>query len=118
MENNGTGILYPTIELGGATFTLRFTRGALLYRLSRRGVTTADLNVPAKSFGALVEVLHATMEPQFLGTHEQLAEIMEAAGIDKLRAYRAAVDEALGKVFPPIARPAAETKPEAAPLTQ
>ena len=41
--NNGTGALYPTIEIGGVSYELRISREVLLYRLSRKGISLADL---------------------------------------------------------------------------
>ena len=101
-----TGIDYPTLELGGVVFTLKFTRAALLYRLSKKDVRIADINgPPPKNLAAVVDVLHAALFGQFEGTPEQLLELVMAE--DKMRAARAAIDAAMGKVFPsPMATPA------------
>ena len=37
---NGTGVDYPTIELGGKTYTVKFSRG-MLYRMHKQGVVFA-----------------------------------------------------------------------------
>ncbi len=102
--SNGTGIEYPTIELGGKTYTVKFTRGALLYRLSRKGSSLADLGT-SKNFGALIDILHAGLYGQYDGTPLELAELIsnEDDWIEKYKQVDVVVGEALKKVFPPKA---------------
>lgn len=96
-----TGIEYPTIDLQGVAFTLKFTRGGLLYRLSKTGTQLSDMRAGGtRSFSALIEVLHAALYGQFIGTCDQLAEIVHEAGREKILEARIAIDAALGKVFP------------------
>lgn len=105
MENtNGTGITYPTLELGGKTYTVKFSRGGMLYRLSKTGTNLADLK-GQKSFATLVDVLHAALFGQYQGTSEELADLLLSEG--KAMAAGEAVSEALKKAFPPT-QPIAE----------
>ncbi len=97
-ETNGTGIEYPTIELGGREYTVKFTRGGILYRLNKNGANLSDLG-GSKSFATLVDVLHAALFGQFNGTTDELAELIVAE--EKILAADHAVSEALKKVFPP-----------------
>jgi hypothetical protein len=76
-HTNHTGIEYPTIELGGKTYIVKFSRG-ILYRLGKAGVdirTTRGLgdtiNMP---FTQLVDAYHVVIA--FEGTHEELAELL------------------------------------------
>lgn len=97
--SNGTGAVYPTLELGGVTYALKFTRYSLLYRLSRRGIQIADRYDPVKGLAALFDIVHAIISDQFKGTAEDLATL--AGEENKIAACRLALDEALVKVFPP-----------------
>lgn len=112
-EQITTGVEYPTIELAGVTFTLKFTRGAMLYRLSKSGTAIADMNARGtKTLSAVIDVLHAALFGQFNGTPEELSDLVMNEG--KMKEARTAVDIALGKVFPPsqtTAVTAGETKP-------
>lgn len=95
--SNGTGITYPTIELGGKTYTVKFTRGGLLYRLSKQGVNLASLN-SVNRFATLVDILFAGLYGQYEGTSEDLAELVlsenKSANMDDV------IAEALKKVTP------------------
>lgn len=114
-----TGGDFPTIELQGATFTLRFTRGGLLYRLSKSGTNIADMRAGGtKSFSAVVEVLHAALYGQFSGTPDQLADIVMDGGQEKIREARIAIDLALGKVFPSTLATAATGEAKESPKPQ
>lgn len=114
-EHNGTGIEYPTIELGGKSYVVKFTRGALLYRLSKGGANIADLGGP-KSFSASIDVLHAVLGGQFSGTVEELAELVFGEG--KIASVAQVIAEALGKVFPPTQVSAAGTADQPAAIVQ
>ena len=122
MENNGSGIDFPTIELNGKTYTVKFSR-AMLYRMNKLGVVFAPQIVasptdPGKkavqmTFMQIVDVLH--LATGYEGSHEELAEAVfdkRPEAIDKLMA-------AWGKAFPSpqvqLREPAGQ--PEA-PLTQ
>lgn len=99
-----TGIIYPTIELGGTTYTVKFTRGGLLYRLEKSGTAIADcLNLA--SFAKAIDLLHAALWGQFKGTAEDLAEIVLNEG--KIAAVSLVLTEALKKVSPPTQSAAA-----------
>lgn len=95
---NGSGIEYPTLELGGKTYVIKFTRGGLLYRMSKNGADPRDLAGP-KSIAAVIDILHATLFGQFDGSPEQLADIVFSEG--KFQASSDAVLDAVKKVFPP-----------------
>jgi hypothetical protein len=112
---NGSGVDYPTIELGGKTYTVKFSRG-LLYRMSKLGVVFApqvvpNPNDPSKkliqmSFVQIVDVLHVAIG--FEGTHEELAELVfehRPQVIDALMA-------AWGKAFPPAPLPQVPAEPK------
>jgi len=105
-ETNGTGIIYPTITLGGIEYSIKFTRGALFYRLSKAGVDLNDLTSP-KGFATMIDVLKAVITPAFTGDSESLAELVLNEG--KSLAVGDAIREALGKAFPPTQTPAAGT---------
>lgn len=102
MNQNGTGIIYPTIELGGVTYELKFTRGALFYRLSRLGVDlgTAFTNI---TFSVRVDILHSiiagTGPGKYAGTTEELADLVLTE--NKSKEVVELLLAALGKVFPP-----------------
>lgn len=75
-QNNGTGIEYPTIELGGKTYTVKFSRG-LLYRLAKAGVKIETRQIAggvSMPFEILVDAYHVLIG--FEGSHEELAEMM------------------------------------------
>ena len=71
-----TGVEYPTIELGGKEYTIRFTR-ALFYKMGKAGikfnpqVTSTMVQVP---FHELVDVMKLAID--FQGTEEELAEML------------------------------------------
>jgi hypothetical protein len=115
MNQNGTGVVYPTIELGGVTYELRITRGALLYRISKNQVDMNDLGKdadPRKRVAAVFDVLHAIIADKFQGSVEDLADVVIAEG--KMKEATVGVLGAVGKVFPPAepATPAVEATPE------
>ena len=117
-ELNGTGITYPTLELAGVTYTLKFTRGGMLYRLGKTGTSISDMNAGGtKTIAAVVDVLHAALFGQFMGSPEDLANLL-LEDLSKMREARAAIDIALGKVFPPSIIPAAATAGEVKPPVQ
>lgn len=99
MSENGTGIIYPTIELGGKFYTVKFTRGGLLYRLSRSGTSLSDLTSGSKNFASVIDVLHAALYGQYAGTAEDLAELVLSE--NKTGELSMVIGEALKKVFPP-----------------
>jgi hypothetical protein len=113
MNENGTGIEYPTLKLGETLYTLKFTRGTLLFRMSNMGLNLNDRNDPKTSVAATVKILHAVMQPQFVGTHEDLTDLL--LNEDKVREASQALNIALGKVFPPTqaaAGAAGDVKPQ------
>lgn len=121
MDQNGTGVQYPTITLDGVTYTVKFSR-ALLYRMEKMGVKfaptfpTDEHGKPAgvaMSLANLVDVLHVAIG--YRGTHEELAEAVYEQRNDAVTALVVA----WGKAFPPRQQPqaAAEASP-ASPLPQ
>ncbi len=113
------GVEYPTIELGGRKYTIYFTRGTMLYRLSKNGTGFEDF-VGAKGFGATIDILHAVISDQgFVGGPEVLAELVTKE--KKYQEVRLVIVEAAKKVFPPTQalaagtadQPAAPEKPPA-----
>lgn len=106
--SNGTGITYPTIELGGKVYTVKFTRGGLLYRLSKQGTNLADLR-GSRNFATLVDVLFAGLYGQYEGTSEDLAELILSE--NKSSAMDEVIAEALKKVTPSTNAAAAAAEP-------
>jgi hypothetical protein len=113
---NGTGIIYPKIELDGKKYELKVSRGALLYDLSRNGVSIGEIHRgDFKSYAAVMDVLHAIiadqLAPGVFPTARSLAVYIQEEGTDKVKEVAAAVREAVGKAFPPVTPPAqAEVK--------
>lgn len=102
MSENGTGVQYPTIELGGQTYTVKFSR-AMLYRLGKAGVKfSPQFKAPEgdkpggiqMDFAQVVDVLHLAIG--FQGTHDDLAELV----FDKRNEAVSAIMLAWGKAFP------------------
>lgn len=120
MSQNGTGIIYPTIELEGKTYELKVTRGALLYRLSKAGVNIADIQRgDFRSYSAVMDVLFAMIQDQGspFANAEMLAVHVQELGSDKVREIGNAVRAAVGKAFPP-ATPAAPAEANKQPAIQ
>jgi len=111
MSQNGTGAAYPTIELAGVTYELRISREVLLYRLSRKGISLADLRGP-KGFATLHDVLYAIVQDRYPGGVEDLVSLIQAEG--KLKLLDVTLSEVVKKVFPStLPAPAAvEAQPE------
>ena len=113
-ETNGTGIEYPTIELGGKLYIVKFTRGGIMYRLSKAGVDITTLGT-ARGFSSIIDMLHAALFGQYLGDAESLAELV--INENKTSVVSNAINEALGKAFPPTQTTAAgAAEPAAAPV--
>jgi hypothetical protein len=103
-QDNGTGVVYPTIELGGTAYTVRFSRGSL-YRMQKLGVAFAPKIQPipdqpgmirrTMTFSEVVDVMHIGIN--FPGTAEQLAELVTN---DKVQEAFDKIMEAWGKAFP------------------
>jgi hypothetical protein len=113
-----SNIEFPKITLGGVEYTVKFTRGGMIYRMIKSGASFADL-VPGspKFFSAVIDTLHAALFGQFAGSPEELAEIIVSE--NKVKDCAVALNVAMGKVFPPTqaAAPVDEQKPlENAPL--
>ena len=98
-----SGILYPTIELGGVSYELRISREILLYRLSAKGISMINLRGP-KSFATLFDVLYAIVQDRYLGTVEELVSLVHEE--QKVSAVDVAVAEVIKKVFPQPTPPA------------
>ncbi len=104
-HNNGSGIEFPTIELGGRRYTVRFSRSSL-YRMEKLGIKF-QVKVKAlpdqpgmvqreMTFAQVVDMLY--IATGFEGTVEELAELVTPEktqeGFEKIMA-------AWGKAFPP-----------------
>lgn len=108
-----TGVIYPTIELGGVTYRGKVTRGALAYRLSKGAIDVSRLT---SSFSVLVDTLYALLQPEYNGSAEDLAE---ALTIENKRTDAAkVVFEALVKVFPSAQQAQPAAGDNAAPTIQ
>jgi hypothetical protein len=109
---NGTGVDYPTLELGGKAYTVKFSRG-ILYRMGKLGVVfnpRVANNQVTMSFTAVVDVMHAVIG--FEGTHEDLAELV----YDKRGDCVSALMVAWGKAFPPTPQAQAPAEKPQEPL--
>jgi hypothetical protein len=97
MNQNGTGVEYPTVELGGTKYEVKFTR-ATLYQLDKAGIvfnpqvvrSTASLK-----FSTIVDTLKLCIA--FEGTAEELAEL----SFDKRDEILVVLVDAWGKVVLP-----------------
>jgi hypothetical protein len=119
MSKNGTGIIYPTIELGGVTYELKLTRDRIRFRMSDAGCNISDLRVVGvRSFAVIVRFLHCLISPTFAGTIEDLAEVI--GGEEKLQEASLFLAEAIKKAFPPTlqAAPPAEAPKYQPPTPQ
>ena len=92
-----TGIDWPTITLGEVTYTLRASQGALLYKLSLKGINP-KFEKNFSDFAKLVDVFCAFADPA-APPAEAVADLVFAEG--KTADLGAAVGQAMGKVFPP-----------------
>lgn len=75
MSETKTGVEYPVLNLGGADYEVRFTRG-LLYRLTKDKIAFVPQttgNGASLSFDVIVDTLKRAIS--FPGTEEQLAEL-------------------------------------------
>jgi hypothetical protein len=110
----GSGVDYPTIDIEGVQYTLKFSRGAM-YRLDKAGV---DFRALARQFekwktgfvhlSGLVDVIHACLAEQIPDiSAAQLADMLLPISLqgtdytDRVRVLAVAVSQALGKVWPP-----------------
>ena len=94
----GSGQEYPTLEIGGVKYTVKFSRG-LLYRMGKAGVVFAPQVINQGTavtmpFHQLVDVL--TMAISWPGDNESLAELVYPIRGDAV----AALMQAWGKAFP------------------
>lgn len=114
MEN--TGVDYPTIELGGKTYEVKFTRG-LLYQLDKHGIKFNPQfanNSATCGLSAIVDTLRLAIG--FEGSAEELAELV----YDKRDEALTALVNGWGKVVLPslqakIAATVAKTNQPAIP---
>ncbi len=92
---------YPKLTLGGREYELKFTRGAMIYRVAKSGANFGDLygNEPSKRLAAVIDCLHAALYGQFPGTVDELADLV--IGENKVGEATTALLVTLGKVFPP-----------------
>jgi hypothetical protein len=101
MEYTGSGIDYPKLTLGGVEYELKLTKGRLMFRMSNRGVAALSLRNPDQNVASLIKTLHALICDTYLGTEEDLAEMV--IDEDKLKEAAGAVAQALKKAFPSTA---------------
>jgi hypothetical protein len=121
----GSGIDYPTLTLSdGVTYTVRFTR-ASVYRLDKAGFDVRKLGSEIQAwfpkdlgnglvqngnlrFSVLVDVLHASITPQYTGTTDDLAELLD---LPYVQPAALAVINALAKTWPSAQKPVETTAP-------
>ena len=109
--NDITGVDYPTIELGGKTYEVKFTRG-LLYQLDKQGIKFNPQfanNAATCGLSSIVDTLKLAIG--FEGTADELAELV----YDKRDEALTALVNGWGKVVLPslqakIAATVAKTK--------
>jgi hypothetical protein len=103
-----SNIEFPKLTLRGTEHTIRFTRGAFAYHMSKKGLELADLRSNIKVIGTLTDLLMFAFHPPFQGSAEDLADALIEE--NKMAAANVAVHIALGKVFPTptISKPAVE----------
>jgi|GEM_PF-4151630 len=76
MEDQLKGVDYPTIELGGAPYTIKFTR-AMFYRMGKAGIQFNPVfngNTAKIDFHVLVDVMKLAIG--FTGSADDLAELL------------------------------------------
>lgn len=80
MEELTTGAEYPSIELGGQSYQVKFTRG-LMYRMDKLGLSfdakftkEGELIRTTMPYHNIIDVLH--MAIGFKGTQEELSEFV------------------------------------------
>lgn len=119
----GSGIQYPTLTLpDGVTYVVKFSR-ASVYRLDKAGFDVRSLGTEIQRwfpkdlgngliqngnvrFSVLVDVLHASIAPQFTGSADELAEMLD---LPLVPIAAQAVVESLAKMSPSTQRPAEAT---------
>jgi|SRR5215831_4986972 len=121
----GSGIQYPTIEIAGKTYTVKFSRAAF-YRLGKAGFDLrqfAPLKDGLIAFSILFDLLHAAIADQLpvkLETEELVdmalpIDMPHEAARKRLEEIGSIVREAFSKIAPPPQLPLRET---AATLTE
>jgi hypothetical protein len=112
MDKNGSGVIYPTVELGGVMYTLRLTQGIARFRLSDAGLGALEF-AGARQFASLCKALHILLDGQFPGSVDQLSELVHNE--NKL----VQVDQAIGLAIKKASGPQNPATGEASkPLTQ
>lgn len=122
MNQNGSGIDFPTIELGGQHYIVKFSR-ASLYRMEKLGIKFEVKVTPlpdqpgmvnrSMTFAQVVDMLLVAIG--FKGTAEELAELVTPA---KVQEGFEKIMDAWGKAFPspqPIKLQEPAGQPEAPP---
>ena len=119
MSNNGTepqtGIVYPSITIGGRAYTLKFSLGAL-FRLEEQGIDLGTLGAELRSWAAkkdaegnvieqgrvkitmLCKLVAAAIGDQVTLTPTQIADMLEFSDLFEVVEK---VSIALGKMRPP-----------------
>lgn len=108
----GSGVEYPTLVIGGVSYVVKFSRGAL-YRLDKAGFDLRQLGPQLQQWfpkklddgteipgnlrlSVLVDVLHSAIGDKFLGSPEQLAEALG----ENIAEAAIAVVQAIAKMKP------------------
>ena len=121
MEDNGTGAIgsgveYPTLQIDGKTYTVKFTRAAI-YRLDKAGFDLRSLPTELKSwfphkegddevpgrvrFSVMIDILHAILGRELRCTAEELAEMIDPTRTPEVAT---ALILAMSKMQPPAVR--------------
>lgn len=111
MEPN-TGATYPTVELGGVLYEVKFTR-SMIYRMDKAGIKFSPEFIDGGkggvklSFSNLVDVLKVAID--FPGTADELSEM----AYDKRNAITTILMNAWGNLLRSSKAPVATAQPEA-----
>lgn len=106
MDPNGSGIQYPTIDIDGVVFEIKWTRESS-YDLSLAGINIAGPSVP---FHMVVQALHSLIG--YPGTARQLSTHL----IGRSQEAYNKILEASGKVLPSGKKAAAATAKDPSPV--
>lgn len=113
----GSGVDYPTLEIDGKTYTVKFSRAAL-YRLDKAGFDLRTLpdelrqwfphkdeagrEIPGRArLSVVIDILHAAISKEFHGTPEDLAEVTDP---ERTAEIVSALVLAMSKMQPPTKR--------------
>jgi hypothetical protein len=106
MNENGSGVSYPTVELGGVRYEVKFTR-ATMYRLDKEGIVFNPQFARSSAtlkFSTIVDTLKLCIA--FDGSADELAELC----FDKRDEILSVLVESWGKVVLPSIQARAAAK--------